>query len=149
MFWSRNYYNQNERQTSCHCHQYTWSLEIDITTSSASAITQQFQSMAEITPLLDDIDDSYPHNGEFEGEAHVPTTAYFKRLVKILIIITLILSTFTIALLIANYIIVCISLSRYRWDVRDSSVGLGIVVRIPANSSTLGLPVPACTNSKI
>ena len=105
--------------------------------------------MAETTPLLDDIDDSYPHNGESEGEAHVPTTAYFKRLVKILIIITLILSTFTIALLIANYITVCISLSRYRWDVRDSSVGLGIVVRIPANSSTLGLPVPACTNSKI
>ena len=106
--------------------------------------------MAETTPLLDDIDDNYPHDGEFEGETYVPATAYFKRLVKILIIITLILSIFTIVLLIANFIITrASSVSRYSWDSRDSSVGLGIVVRIPPNPSPPGLPVPACTSSKI
>ena len=92
--------------------------------------------MAETTPFLDDMDDNYSHDGEFEGETHVPATAYFKRLVKILVIITLILSTITIALLVANYIIAYVSVSRYSWGIRDSSVGLGIMVRIPSNPSS-------------
>ena len=106
--------------------------------------------MAETTPLLDDIDDNCAHNGEFEGETYFPATTYFKRLIKILIIITLILSTFTIVLLITNYIIIVrASFSRFSWPIREASLGLGTVVRISPNSFIPGLPVPACINSKI
>ena len=88
-----------------------------ITTSSAtptrsrSAITSQYSPMAETTPLLDDIDDNCAHNGEFEGETYFPATTYFKRFIKILIIITLILSTFTIVLLITNIVRALFSLA--------------------------------------
>ena len=98
--------------------------------------------MADTTPLLDDIDDNCPHNGEFEGETYVPATTYPKYLVKILIVITIILSTFTIALLIISYIIILRALAQYSWTVREASLGLGTVVRVFPNSFIPGLHVP-------
>ena len=105
----------------------------------------QSQKMADSTPLLADFDDNdTPHidtnNEEFETQAGVPNdpapaSSHFKRPIKILTIIILVCSIITVALLIANDIIVTYGpFPTYRWyiyDALNSTIGLGIFVRTP------------------
>jgi len=68
--------------------------------------------MAQPSSLFDPFDENTPHlDNNSEAQTNVLTkmaqaSAYYKRPIQILIIITLILSTLTIALLIANLIVI-------------------------------------------
>lgn len=122
--------------------------------------------MADSTPLLADFDDNdTPHidtnNEEFETQAGVPNdpapaSSHFKRPIKILTIIILVCSIITVALLIANDIIVTYGpFTTYRWyiyDALNSTVGLGIFVRTPfpfPHSHLLSSPLPHLTVNKL
>jgi hypothetical protein len=80
--------------------------------------------MAEATPLLADIDENTAHiDDEFEK---TPASAHFKRLIRVLTIIAVVLSAVTVALLIANYIIFRHApLRYYNWDAKDATKKLG------------------------
>jgi len=99
--------------------------------------------MADSTPLLADFDDNPPNistsNQEFNAQTGtpsepVPASAHFKRPTTTLTIIILVCSIITVALLIANGVIVTWGpFTMYRWimdDALSATVGLGIFVRL-------------------
>lgn len=98
--------------------------------------------MAESSRLLGDVDgeDHTAHidtsNDEFEAQAGIPgeqlpASAHFKRPSKILTTIIAVCSAVTVALLIANYIIItCGPLQWYIYRAQESTIGLGIFVRV-------------------
>jgi len=74
--------------------------------------------MAETTPFLDDIGDNNHnnHNDDAQRGVHgewTPASAYFKRPIKGLNIITIVSSALTVTLLIANYIVIACAPFRY------------------------------------
>jgi len=90
--------------------------------------------MAETTPFLDDIDDNNLGNIEYDAQTGVhrkstPLSAYFKRPIKGLYIVTSVSAALSVALLIANYIIITCAPFMNRWTgqwTRGRCLGLGI-----------------------
>jgi len=105
--------------------------------------------MAESTPLLNDIDENTRHidtrTDEFEAQTNLlaettPASAHFKPFIRILIIITLVLSTLTVALLIANYIIVRHApFGWYTWDAQEASKTLAIFLFVSLVFSVINI----------
>ncbi|KDR78793.1 hypothetical protein GALMADRAFT_244346 [Galerina marginata CBS 339.88] len=102
--------------------------------------------MAESTPLLDDTDEVGPRIvNDNEAQANFPAEqthapAYF----KILIVINLIVSAITLALVIANYIVIKPASFGYfykAWNARESSKTLGIWIFVSLIFSVINVLV--------
>jgi len=76
--------------------------------------------MAESTSLLANVDESTPRIGSSDDK-RTAASDHFKHLIKVLTIITLILSTLAIALLIANNVIVRNAPVGYTWNTPGAS----------------------------